>query len=135
MNINYFDKCKTTDQVKKKYLKLAKEFHPDVNKEKEATAVFQEIQKQRDKKVREIMRADGKSDLDIEDLLNSFGTENFTDNLLSAVDYFKKQMEDQGIDVSKPPTPKTFATVFNSVLKTLTGEVESKEENKKLPGK
>lgn len=132
MKIDYFDKCKTADQVKKKYLKLAKEYHPDVNKEKEATAIFQEIQKQRDKRIREILRAQGKSDLDIEDLLSSFGTENFTDNLLGAVEHFKKEMEDQGIDVSKPPTAQTFAKVFNSVLKTLTGEVDGKEEKKKL---
>lgn len=48
---SYFEECRTVDEIKKLYRDLAKEYHPDVNEDKE---VFKEISFQYDKLKKEL---------------------------------------------------------------------------------
>ena len=131
LEIKYFSECKTTEQIKKKYLKLAKEFHPDVNKEKEATKIFQEILKQRDKRIREIMRAEGKNDYDIDELINTFGTKDFDKNIMSAAQSIAEKLKDEGkLDLSKPDGGVSFGKLFGMVLKEVNKAMDGPEKKK-----
>ena len=42
----YFDHCKTAEDVKQTYKKLARDLHPDCNRDRDTTAEFQEMSRQ-----------------------------------------------------------------------------------------
>lgn len=46
--MRYFDNCQTLEDVKQLYKKLARELHPDCNRDRDTTAEFQDMQKQYD---------------------------------------------------------------------------------------
>lgn len=46
MKRNYFENCRTAEDVKQAYKKYARELHPDCNHDKDTTADFQEMQRQ-----------------------------------------------------------------------------------------
>lgn len=131
---NFFATCKDINQVKREYKKLSKKYHPDVNKSPDANEKFKEIVNERDKKIREIMRAEGKSEYDMQEVIDNLGTADFMNSIHNAATGIAQELIDEGIiDKTKPDGGISFAKLFTHVLGKINKNLDEKPDQKKLP--
>lgn len=57
-NKNYFSDVRTMEDLKQEYRKLAKKFHPDLNREKDTTTIMQAVNNQYEKLFEELKHSD-----------------------------------------------------------------------------
>lgn len=100
---NFFLNCHTEESISIRYKSLAKKWHPDVNKLPEATEVFQEIQKQRENAVTNLMRKHGKSEGDIHDYIQALKKRDKKAQA-SIIDSMANDLAKKFENSEKPPT-------------------------------
>lgn len=121
----YFLNCHTEESISIRFKSLAKKWHPDKNKNPEATEVFQEINKQREKALRDMLKRQGKTEFQTDEFLAAYFSKdkNKTDSMIeNLTESFVKKFEDS----DKPPT---FADAFKHVLGSFFPKTEGKNIN------
>lgn len=106
------DKSSTADEIKKAYRKLAREYHPDVNKTKEAEDKFKEI----NEAYETLGDSSKRKSYDSKDnIFGSFGG-NFSSNSMDMGDIFSKAFDGFNDNKRKPRQKKTFTSEENITI-------------------
>jgi DnaJ-class molecular chaperone len=121
---DYFLNCHSEESIKIRFKMLSKEFHPDVNKDPGATEIMQEITSQRDQKLRDLYRQQGKSDQEIDELLTTIWNPD-------SMDKYTDMVANRILESGKKPT---FVDIFKMVAGDLFAAEERKQQKKDLPG-
>lgn len=83
---NYFQNCKTLNEVKATYKALAKEFHPDLS-ETDTTAIMQEINKQYTQAISKAARSENFTEAEVnEEILNAESYKNIINAIINRND-------------------------------------------------
>lgn len=129
---NYFEHCTTEDQVKNKFRKLSKQFHPDKNPAGAET--FKIILQQRDTAMRAILQGRGVKDSDIDLEIEKIFAGNVNKNISSIVDGLSDKWMNE--NPGKEPdimsiTKMVFGELFKA-NKSTTKNISGTEYKKRL---
>lgn len=125
---NYFLNCKTEESIKIRFRALSKRFHPDKNTSPGAKEIFQEISNERDRLLKQIYKSQGKTDHQIDKLMNEVFNEFDFKNIDKLTDNLAENYSKRLIEEGKEPT---HMNVFKMLIGDLFGTKQLPEDNKK----
>lgn len=125
--MDHFLNCHTEESIKIRFKSLSKQYHPDKNKTRDTTKIFQQILEQRDKALRAVWKKLGLDDRQIQERLQEFMIDYLVKGDRSGVQEMGEALGKQFFEQYKGDKEPTFTDVLKFVGKNVMGALRAIE--------